>query len=82
MKIELNKYGDELSPYPQRDGIDADDLLDFCIHKGCCGFVDLNRISEQWQSLDCRRCNLRVMIPAHIKRMGALQEWLREREGI
>ena len=47
-------------------------------HKICNGFVDIFPVSEEWNTIVCRRCDLRLYIPKSVKNYRDLRKYLGE----
>lgn len=84
--IVLTQYGETLLEYPkdnygssvERDQDNSEDEqaeLSCCVgvHAVCRGWVDHSEISETYQVLTCRKCNLRFMFPKEVKTYGDLR---------
>jgi hypothetical protein len=72
--IILTEYGEALEKNQGTKETDESEM-ELCIgfHRHCDGWLDLKRISNTHKAIHCRRCGLRVVIPAGLKTFGDLR---------
>jgi len=73
--IVLTQLGETLEDYSEAGHAD-EGLLSTCVgvHQLCNGFFDLVKISSTYNCICCRRCHLRIPIPALVKTYGQLRQ--------
>lgn len=49
------------------------------VHKYCMGMVRVYRTSQDWHTVHCRRCSLRVQVPIAMSTYGSVSDWLEAR---
>lgn len=73
--IRITEDGDLLEEYPQTPHPVDDQELGSCpgIHRHCEGWIDRHHATDHYDTLVCRRCYLRVIIPREAKTYGDLR---------
>jgi hypothetical protein len=74
--LHFHSY-DENDPITRKTKIALRGLL---VHEFCHGFIDIQRISENYNALTCRSCKMRIPFPIEVKTYGQLKNYLLKRK--
>lgn len=75
--IVLTRFGETLLPHDHTT--DSSKLsTNIGVHEVCQGMMHIRQISTTHQAINCRACQLRVVIPHHVTTYGALRQHLVE----
>lgn len=50
------------------------------VHTHCFGFIDIKKISKDYNAIVCRACKMRIPFPNTIKTYGELKNYLKKRK--
>ena len=75
--IRLTWFGDMMVEQPSLDPHIREDEMIWkrsVVHGRCMGRLELHQVSDEWRSISCRKCRLRVYVPSNLNTFGELRK--------